>query len=185
MRPPVARDVSRTRQARAQRVSRFAPVPLLLLMIFSFGILVADAKPRAPQVAPAFTLPARDGTVALDSLRGRVVLLDFWASWCEPCKRSFPWMNSLVQRYGARGLSVVAINLDKDRDLADRFVEEHEPAFTIAFDPAGTTAEAYRVAAMPSSYLVGRDGTILSAHLGFDAKKASEFEKQIAAQLTP
>jgi cytochrome c biogenesis protein CcmG/thiol:disulfide interchange protein DsbE len=159
-----------------------APAILILAMSVTPP---ARAKSHAPAQAPTFNLPAREGSVALDSLRGRVVLVDFWASWCEPCKRSFPWMNTLVERYGERGLSVVAINLDKDRDLADHFIAEREPKFTIAFDPKGGTAEAYHVAAMPSSFLVGPDGAILASHLGFDPRKAADFEKRIAAHLAP
>ena len=145
----------------------------------------AGAKPHAPKTAPAFHLPARVGTASLDSLRGQVVLVDFWASWCAPCLRSFPWMDSLVARYGDRGFRVVAINLDKDRALADRFVGDHPASFTIAFDPAGKTAEAYGVAAMPTSFLIGRDGAILQTHVGFDPKKNAAFEHEIAEQLKP
>ena len=129
--------------------------------------------------APSFTLPAVNGTVVLDSLRGRVVYVDFWASWCEPCKRSFPWLATLQKSYGPRGLTVVAINLDKDRDAAGRFLQKYPAAFTVAFDPAGTIAEAYQVAGMPSSFLIGKDGSIVHSHIGFDAKKTGPIEQLI------
>jgi thiol-disulfide isomerase/thioredoxin len=138
-----------------------------------------------PASAPRFTLPTRTGTIALDSLRGRVVLVDFWASWCEPCKRSFPWMAGLEARYGSKGLTIVAINLDKSRDAADDFVARHPAPFTVAFDPAGTTAEAYKVTAMPTSFLVGRNGEILMTHAGFDPHKAAKVEEQIQKACAP
>jgi thiol-disulfide isomerase/thioredoxin len=149
----------------------------------SFASTDAASK---PDPAPSFTLASRSGpAVALDSLRSQVVLVDFWASWCVPCRQSFPWMNALQERYGARGLRVVAINLDKERALADKFLAAHPATFTVAFDPSGKTAEAYRVAAMPSSFLISRDGKILVRHAGFDPKKTSELENAIAKACAP
>ncbi len=128
---------------------------------------------------PNFLLPTRTGYVSPDSLRGKVVLIDFWASWCGPCRQSFPWMNDVYSRYAAQGFRVVAIDLDKSRDLADEFLAEHPATFTVAFDPAGKTAEAFDVSAMPTSYLVGRDGQILYSHAGFDPRRTASLENQI------
>jgi thiol-disulfide isomerase/thioredoxin len=163
---------------------RWSRLALVVLSITALPMLAA-AKPQAPKTAPTFHLPALAGSASLDSLRGQVVLVDFWASWCAPCLRSFPWMDSLVTRYGNQGFHVVAINLDKDRALADRFLEGHPPSFTIAYDPAGKTAEAYGVAAMPTSFLIGRTGTIVQTHVGFDPKKNAAFEHEIAEQVKP
>lgn len=135
--------------------------------------------------APSFSLPAVHGQAALDSLRGRVVLVDFWASWCAPCRGSFPWMASLQKRYGPSGLEVVAINVDKERKLADLFLARFPAPFTVAFDPAGTTAQAYGVRAMPTSFLVGRDGQVLMTHPGFDPKKSAAVESRIVEALKP
>src|SRR5690242_15795217 len=90
---------------------------------------VSAASP-SPRLAPSFTLPARAGSVSLDSLRGKVVLVDFWASWCAPCRGSFPWLSRMHDRYGADGFAVVAVDLDKDRAAADRFLEEFPAPFT-------------------------------------------------------
>lgn len=160
---------------------------LLLVLLMTACSSFASAGPKAsvPKKAPSFQLPALKGTASLDSLRGQVVLVDFWASWCAPCQRSFPWMDSLVARYGKQGFSVVAVNLDKDRALADRFLLGHPASFTIAYDPAGKTAEAYGVAAMPTSFLIARDGTIVQTHVGFDPKKNAAFEHEIAERLKP
>ena len=132
-----------------------------------------------PTPAPRFNLPGRAGAVALDSLRGKLVLVDFWASWCGPCQKSFPWMTEMYQRYASRGFTVVAINLDKDRGLAEEFLEKRQVPFLVAFDPSGKTAKEYRVWGMPTSYLVGPKGEILSAHMGFDPKNAAAFEAAI------
>ena len=133
--------------------------------------------------APSFKLPARTGSVSLDSLRGHVVYLDFWASWCGPCRASFPWMTGLDKKYGAKGLEIVAVNLDKDRALADAFLAEYPAPFTIAFDPKGSTAQAYGVSAMPSSFVIGKDGKILLRHAGFDPQRTAKVELQIEEAL--
>ncbi|MBK9133150.1 MAG: TlpA family protein disulfide reductase [Betaproteobacteria bacterium] len=128
------------------------------------------------QRAPAFSLPGLDGPVALEALRGRVVLLDFWASWCAPCKLSFPWMSAMQARHGASGLRVVAVNVDRDRAAAHGFLRAVQPQMTaplaIAFDTEGATPERYGANAMPTSVLIGADEHVLLRHAGFrDADK--------------
>jgi len=162
------------------------PWHLLLLLL----ALPAFARPAphagaGDRFAPAFSLPGRTGTVSLDSLRGRVVYVDFWASWCEPCRRSFPWLNTLRERYAGRGLTIVAINLDKDRRAADAFLGKFPASFLVAYDPAGKTAEAYRVSAMPSSFIIGPTGILLSSHAGFDPRKTATIEALIQEACPP
>jgi len=157
----------------------------MIFMLLAAPSPSASAGKPAAGAAPAFRLPAVHGTVALDSLRGRVVLVDFWASWCAPCERSFPWMNALHDSLAGRGLEIVAINLDKERSAADAFLAKHAPHFVVAFDPAGEIAEDYRVMAMPTSYVIGRDGKILLTHPGFDPKKTDEIEALIRRECSP
>ena len=152
----------------------------LLLLSLALAASASGASAATARLAPTFRLPTRSGgTVALDSLGAKVVLLDFWASWCEPCRKSFPWLATLQQRYGTKGLVIVAINLDKRRDAAEAFLEQYPAPFVVAFDPAGKTAEAFRVAAMPTSFVVGKDRAILAAHAGFDPKKTGTIESLI------
>lgn len=159
-------------------------IPWTIAMVLALAAAPALAKTtKSAPVAPAFTLPGLQGEVTLGSLRGKAVLVDFWASWCGPCRQSFPWMNGLQKRYGDKGLAIVAVNLDKDRELASHFLAEVPAAFTVAFDPSGKTAESYRVKALPTTFLVSPDGKLLLTHTGFDAKHASEFEAQIAEAL--
>ena len=158
------------------------PWTIAMVLALTAAPVLAKTTKSAP-VAPAFTLPGLQGEVTLGSLRGKAVLVDFWASWCGPCRQSFPWMNGLQKRYGDKGLAIVAVNLDKDRELASHFLAEMPAAFTVAFDPAGKTAESYRVKALPTTFLVSPDGKLLLTHTGFDAKHASEFEAQIAEAL--
>ena len=152
----------------------------LLVLLLALPALARPAAAKAQGApAPSFNLPGRSGTVSLDSLRGRVVYVDFWASWCEPCRRSFPWMKAMHERYADRGLTIVAINLDKDRRAADAFLEKFPARFLVAYDPAGKSAEAYRVSAMPSSFLIGPTGLLLSSHAGFEPRKADAIEALI------
>jgi thiol-disulfide isomerase/thioredoxin len=112
------------------------------------------------------------------------VYVDFWASWCTPCRRSFPWLEALHEHYAAKGLVIVAIDLDKTRSDADEFLTKVPAPFTVAFDPAGETAEAFQVSAMPSSYVIGPTGAILYSHAGFDPKRTAAVETLIQEACT-
>ncbi len=158
---------------------------LFLVLLLSLMALPAVASRGGAHPAPDFTLPTSSGTATLHSLRGKVVLVDFWASWCTPCRASFPWMSRMLEKYGSQGLVIVAINVDKDRDKAKEFLEEHPAPFVVAFDPEGETAEAFNVQAMPSSFLIGPDGTIVYTHQGFRPDKAEAVERQIREALEP
>ena len=153
-------------------------------MVLRFCLLLALVLPfaysaNAADLAPDFNLPGRGQPLKLQALRGKVVYVDFWASWCEPCRKSFPWLNSMQQRYGDQGLVVVAVNLDKSRELSDKFLEQVPASFNIAYDPEGAVATAYHVNGMPSSYLIDRQGHIQSSHIGFRTDKADALEASI------
>jgi cytochrome c biogenesis protein CcmG/thiol:disulfide interchange protein DsbE len=148
-------------------------------------VIFTNAALAAVQDAPAINLPTATGQVDLASLKGKVVYLDFWASWCKPCKESFPWMYQMKDTYKDQGLEVLAINLDKDRSLADEFIKDMDVNFVIAFDEAGDTATEYELRGMPSSYMIGRDGKLYASHIGFrekDKEKMEEVIKQLLSQ---
>jgi thiol-disulfide isomerase/thioredoxin len=121
--------------------------------------------------------------VDLAELKGKVVYLDFWASWCVPCRQSFPWMGSLQRSLEKDGLVVVAVNLDQMRADADQFLTEFKPPFRVAFDPQGGLAERFHVRGMPTSVLIGRDGQTKLVHQGFRAKDREALEQQIRSAL--
>jgi thiol-disulfide isomerase/thioredoxin len=144
------------------------------------GLLFISATGfSAVEEAPAIILPERNGEFNLYSLKGKVVYLDFWASWCEPCKKSFPWMNEMKAMYKKQGLEIVAVNLDTDRKLADAFLKAMDVNFIIAFDQSGDVASKYKVQGMPSSYLIGRDGKLYTSHIGFRDKDKIKMEAAI------
>ncbi|HEX7640181.1 MAG TPA: TlpA disulfide reductase family protein, partial [Burkholderiaceae bacterium] len=140
--------------------------------------------------APDFQLPAtRDArtgamTVRLSDLRGKLVYLDFWASWCGPCKQSFPWMDRLQARYAGRGLVVLAVDLDTHADDAQAFLDELAPGFRVAFDAQGATPRQYAIQGMPTSVLIGPDGKVLLVHGGFRAEEAPAVEARIRDALS-
>ena len=180
--PPFAATCRRSTYGDVKRMDRTSSTRAALATLALAVLLpVSPASAGTPVAAkaPSFTLPSRAGTVSLDSLRAKVVLVDFWASWCGPCKSSFPWMNAMQQRYGPKGLSIVAINVDKSRGAAEAFLEKHPPSFTVAFDPDGKAAKAYKVWGMPTSYLIGPDRKVLFARSGFDPRHAKDVEAMI------
>ena len=134
-------------------------------------------------VPPAFNLTGRVSAVKLSDYAGKTVYLDFWASWCGPCKQSFPWMNDMQARYAAQGLRVVAINVDQKAEDAQAFLRKTPAHFDLAFDPTGQTPKAYAIKAMPTAVLIGPDGKVLSVHSGFKDNDRSALEQNIRQAL--
>lgn len=128
-------------------------------------------------------LETDQGEVSLNDYKGKVVLLDFWASWCTPCRQSFSWMNTLHHRYNKDGLVIIAVNLDKNRILADRFLKNSPANFQIAYDPKGKLALDFQLEAMPSSYLIDRNGNIVKTHQGFKREEIANYEHSILTLL--
>lgn len=152
---------------------------LALVSVISVSSLAIEAGQSAPDIQ----LPGRTGIVKLSELKGKTVYLDFWASWCGPCKQSFPWMNEMQAKYGAKGLQVLAVNLDQKPEDAAGFLQQTKADFLIAMDPAGQSAQKYNVKGMPSSLLIGRDGKVTVVHTGFNAASKAELERAIVAAL--
>lgn len=150
---------------------------ILLIFIVLFG-RPTQAIENA-QAAPEFSLPGSAGTIRLSGFKGQIVYLDFWASWCAPCKKSFPWMNSMQSKFGSQGLKIIAINLDANPDDAERFLALVPANFSIAFDPKGLVARHYEVKGMPSSMLINRDGKIVFQHAGFNDATRARLEQEI------
>ena len=142
--------------------------------------LTMPAHALAPgQAAPPFEL----GAVKLSAYQGKLVYLDFWASWCGPCRQSFPWMNAMQARYGAQGLQIVGVNVDAQQGDAIRFLATTPTTFVVAFDPAGATPKSYGIKGMPGSVLIGADGKVLYEHSGFRPADQAELENRIKSAL--
>jgi thiol-disulfide isomerase/thioredoxin len=128
-------------------------------------------------------LPSRSETLDLASYRGKVVLLDFWASWCEPCRHSFPWLSAMQEKYGPDGLVVIGVNVDRERAEADRFLASTRARFRLVYDPQGALAAQYNLMGMPSSFLFDAEGRLVASHVGFRQNLREERETELRTAL--
>jgi len=118
-------------------------------------------------------------------LKGKVILLDFWASWCGPCKESFPVMEELHKKYGQKGLVVLAVNVDEDKAAMQEFLKDHTATFTIVHDATKKLVATANISSMPSSFLIDKDGKVAVVHKGFHGKKTTaEYEAEIEKLLS-
>ena len=154
---------------------------LLALLLF----VSADAwSIEVGAVAPDFELPGMQRTIHLADYRGKAVYLDFWASWCGPCKMSFLWMNEMQAKYGGQGLQIVAVNVDRRTADARTFLNQYPARFDVVFDAAGQTPQSYAIKSMPTSMLIGPDGKVAMVHGGFQDNQRGALEGQIRAMLS-
>lgn len=154
----------------------------LALAIAAGSAWAETPAPATP--APALSLKDASGAnVDLAQFKGQVVYLDFWASWCGPCRQSFPWMNDMQAKYGPKGLQVLGVNVDSQSPEAQAFLKDVHAHFRVVFDPQGKTPAAFGVKGMPTSYLIDRQGRVVMSHMGFNRAGASEVEHAIQQQL--
>jgi DsbE subfamily thiol:disulfide oxidoreductase len=153
----------------------------------SFFFVAAARSADIGKPAPAFKLADLSGKeVSLTSLKGQVVFLNFWASWCAPCKVEFPRLNELSATYEKKGVRVIAINLDHDLANARKFLEKDLKApvrLTVLLDPKSAVAESYDVEAMPSSFVIDGEGIVRYTHLGYQKGDEAKWSKEIDALL--
>lgn len=159
-------------------------------VVLLFGLIVSGLvawQAQAQEVgkpAPDFELPnLNQEGIKLSGYQGKVVYLDFWASWCAPCRETFPWMNQLREKYGKDGLEILAVNIDTKRADADKFLGQTPAGFTVLFDPKRGVAKTYALKGMPTSFLIDRSGNVVSTHLGFQKDRAGELESHIVKAL--
>lgn len=154
-------------------------IPRALLFTAFFVGLLALHPVMAENKAPEARLNTPQGEIKLSDLKGQVIYLDFWASWCGPCRKSFPWMNTLQSQYKDKGLKIIGVNLDSEPEKADQFLSKVPADFTIAMDPEGKIAELFQVKGMPTSYLIDRQGNLRLQHIGFRQKDTEKLEAKI------
>lgn len=157
--------------------------PVFFALIF-YPLCSWSAEPGDP--APECSLPylAEDGgTVSLSHLKGKVVFLDFWASWCPPCEKSFPFLDELHRQYHSKGLEVIAVNLDEEKQDALTFIKNHQVNFNVLYDAVGSCPEQYQVMAMPSSYIIDKSGKIQYVNYGFLSSEEEALRKQVTSLL--
>jgi thiol-disulfide isomerase/thioredoxin len=158
------------------------PERLAAVFVAAFlAVAVAGAADVTGQPLPRLTELKLDGTVP--DLSGKVVLLDFWASWCAPCKASFPAMADLQKRFADRGLVILAVSVDDDARAYSRFVERQKPPFTTVRDSGHKLVASLSAPAMPTSFLVDRRGIVRFRHEGFHGESTIQSYTQQIEQL--
>ena len=143
---------------------------LLLLLIIISASASSEQQAYSPQKSLEHALLAQDG---------KVVYIDFWASWCGPCVKSFPWMNKIQPQYQDLGFTVISINLDADETNARKFLQDNPASFAVIYDNKGTIAKHFSIQGMPTSMLINRDGEIKYRHSGFFTGKTKQYEDEI------
>ena len=158
------------------RPPAFRPLLSLWPVMAAAGFLLAAALAPVPS-AHADDAPA---TLDLSAYRGKVVYLDFWASWCQPCKQSFPFMEQLKATYGDQGLVIIAVNVDHSPAKAKAFQAAMGSDLPVVYDTSGDLAAHFRVTDMPTSILIGRDGKTRYLHNGFHPEQTMTYASQVA-----
>jgi peroxiredoxin len=151
---------------------RFAAITLMLA--------VSAMASATDGPAPDFSLPDKSGTtLSLSAFSGQVVLLNFWASWCGPCREEMPLLDALQQRYESLGFTMLGINVEEDSSAADRFLQSTPVSFPILYDRENSVSKLYDVIAMPSTVLIGRDGRVRYVHHGYEPGYENDYQNQI------
>ncbi|QYJ80295.1 TlpA disulfide reductase family protein [Shewanella acanthi] len=151
----------------------------------AFAVLSAGLS-MAVNAAPSLVHTVQnehEQTVSLNEFKGKVVYVDFWASWCGPCRKSFPWMNAMQAKYADKGLAIVAINLDPDKKDADDFLQKLPATFNVRFNPEGDVAKSFDLLGMPSSFIFDKQGKLVRSHVGFTPEKSQEYEQELVELL--
>ena len=161
-------------------------VPLFRVVLRTVGLVWLLLTSMIVNSAPSLDHSALDDnnqSVKLSEFAGQVVYVDFWASWCAPCLKSFPWMQSMQRKYADQGLEIIAINLDEESSAATQFLSQFNVDFKVLFNPSGDIAAQFGLVGMPSSYLFNRDGVLVSSHVGFFNEELALLEQVILTQL--
>lgn len=159
--------------------------PLIKRVSLFLALALASAEALALEKVstPAKPCPLKalkDGhEIPWSSLKGKVVYLDFWASWCGPCAQSFPFMTDLAKTHQKDGLEIVAISVDESREEAEGFLKQHPQPLTIAYDPEGVCPKEYGLETMPTSYLIDRKGQLRHVHRGFARSDQGELTRTV------
>jgi len=144
----------------------------------------SSQAPVTGELAPDFVLPRLDGTVQkLSNYRGRVVMVNLWATWCPPCIEELPLLDEIVADYGPRGVVVLGVAADERKDAVEKFVEAHGPAFEVLLDPGGVVGTQYGITGYPETFLVDREGRLQAKYIGPLPSEGGKPGKQITGTL--
>jgi peroxiredoxin len=165
---------------------RHGLLTLAALLFISLPVAAHDDVAQQAQSAPDFTLPKHPtGELTLSDYRGKVVLINFWASWCAPCRREMPLLESLYRTYGDKGFTLIGVNTDEDRAAANSVLEKTTLSFPIVFDTSLQVSSVYGVEAMPTTLLLNTKGEVVFVNRGFKSGDDEKYKAQIESLLAP
>lgn len=148
-------------------------------LMFSTSVTYAASEKLSGKAAN-FTLKSRTGkNIKLSELRGEVVMLNFWASWCGPCRKEMPLLEKIHKKYKKLGFTLLGVNVEQDTRAAKRYLKDVKVSFPVLFDPANKTSKLYNVSAMPTTILIDRNGNKRFLHKGYKAGYENHYKKEI------
>ncbi|GAB4358404.1 MAG: TlpA disulfide reductase family protein [Gammaproteobacteria bacterium] len=151
---------------------------LALTFLLIGGAAQAALKENSP--APDFALKSRSGpNVRLSELRGQVVMINFWATWCGPCRQEMPLLESLYKRYRKLGFTLLGVNVEENSRPAERFLKDVPVSFPILYDNRNEVSKLYQVSGMPSTVIIDRDGKVRFAHTGYVPGDESKYSRMV------
>jgi peroxiredoxin len=154
--------------------------PKYFLGLLLASVLCFSASAFAATAAPEFSLPGRSGqTVTLSAYRGDVVMINFWASWCKPCRQELPLLEQMYQRYKNLGFTLIGVNVDEDQKNADLILKNIPVSFPIAYDQQDKVSNKYGLEGMPNTVFVDRNGNIRHVHTGYTPGDEQGYDEQI------
>jgi len=157
----------------------------ILIVIWALTLLTVSTVSGSDDVsgpAPDFTLPTRSGeSVTLSELEGQVVMINFWASWCGPCREEMPLLEQIHQRYERLGFTLLGVNVEEDPASAEKWLKDRPVSFPILMDPENGVSKLYDVIAMPSTVIVDRQGNMRYLHHGYKPGYEDDYQNQIRA----
>lgn len=153
-------------------------IAVSFFMLLLAPVSVSAGKPG--DAAPAFTLADVHGTtVTLDSLKGKVVFLNFWAPWCQSCKEELPDIDVLHNKYSSRGFTVLSVCIERSELVVSKYLQKRQFSFPVLIDKNGEVADAYFFSGLPASFLIGKDGIIRHKHVGYGKEFLKIYEQEI------
>jgi len=158
-------------------------VIFLIAVLLVGGNAFAATKPTLKK-ATDFTVKSLSGeNIKLSERRGRVVIVNFWATWCTPCKKELPYFNQLYGKYKHVGLEILGVNIDKTSAEAKKMSSALAISFPVLLDPSGKVSDLYQIRSMPTTYVIGKDGMVRHVHWGFGPDEPARYEREIRSLL--
>jgi peroxiredoxin len=163
------------------KIIKFVPLArLIAVLIIGACFMPYTLAEEIQGKAPDFTLKSQNGdNIKLSELRGKVILINFWASWCGPCRQEMPELDQLYQHYRSLGFTILGVNVEENSDAAKSLLKDVRVTFPILFDNTNKVSDLYKVQGMPSTIIVDRDGNKRYRYIGYQHGYEQEYQKQI------